>query len=526
MIKRVFMVEQKLKKLPLGLSDFGEIRREYYVYVDKTELIYQLITSGKYYFISRPRRFGKSLLVSILDELFSGNKKIFENLWIFQSDYLWLQHPVIKIDFSDIDYSRSDRLEKSLLKCLYSIGKQYKIKLAKTESPKDLFSELIDTLSLKNKVIILVDEYDKPIVDNIHKLEKAEEQRAILQNFYSTIKAKDAKLRFVLLTGVSKFSKTSVFSGLNNLVDISMDSRYATLFGYTQQELTDYFPIYLDRLAKVENKTHDDVVQEIMNYYDGYQFAANSICVLNPFSVLLCFDSNKLDNYWFQTGTPTFLIKLLQKNNYDLESIMHPTINALDLGSFELDNVPLPSLLLQTGYLTIKSYDSKTNNYTLGVPNKEVSNCFTRQLVNAFTLLPIDKSIEYARLITNAFGRGDVIKLQKKLQEFFNRMPYTVHVDSEHSLQFVLYAIFALIGVAVDPEVTTSLGRADLVVSFPKLIYIIELKFNKTAQQALEQIRDKKYYEKYLNTGKQITLLGINFDQQTKTVSLECDHVD
>ena len=247
--------------------------------------------------------------------------------------------------------------------------------------------------------------------------------------------------------------------------------------------------------------------------------------MFNPYSILTSLTESSLDNYWFQTGTPTFLIKLLQKNNYDLESVTRPTLNALDLGSFELDNIPLSSLLLQTGYLTIKSFDQKTNNYTLGIPNKEVNNSFTRQLVNAFTMLPIDKSIQYARLITHAFSQNDMSQLQEKLQEFFNRMHYTAHIDSEHNLQFVLYAIFALIGVAVDPEVATSLGRADLIVSFKKLIYIIELKFNQTAKKALQQIQDKQYYEKYENTGKQITLIGLGFNQKTKRILLESKKV-
>ena len=212
------MTKKQIKRLPLGVVDFKKIIKSNYIYVDKTPIIYQLLTGSEYYFLSRPRRFGKSLLISTLSELFSGNRKLFKNLWINTASYDWKKHPVIKIDFSEIDYSRGDRLEKSLLKCLYLIGKQYKIKLSKTESPKDLFSELIDTLSHKNKVVILIDEYEKPIIDNIYDIQKAEEQRTILQNFYSTIKAKDAQIRFVLLSGVSKFSKTSIFSGLNKTV--------------------------------------------------------------------------------------------------------------------------------------------------------------------------------------------------------------------------------------------------------------------------------------------------------------------
>jgi len=513
--------EKNIKKLPLGITDFKEIIESGCVYVDKTADIYQMIFGGKYYFISRPRRFGKSLLVSTLAELFAGNKKLFNNLWIVHSNYDWQEYPVIKIDFSGIDYSTSERLEKSLIQSLRTTAIQYNVALANTDSPKDMFSALIDQLAKKNKVVLLVDEYDKPIIDNIHDVQQAEKQRFILQNFYSTIKAKDAVLRFVLLTGVSKFAKTSVFSGINNLTDISMDERYATMFGYTQQEIRDYLGDYISRLSKKQKTDYEETMRNLTNYYDGYQFVENAERVFNPYSVLRCCDEGKYKNYWFTTGTPTFLIALLQKNNYDLETFTDPVLNENSLGSFEIDAIELSALLFQTGYLTIKAYDPITNNYTLGIPNREVNSGLTINLVDAFTRLPADKSLQYARKITHAFIKSDMIELQTVLQEFFNRMPYTVHVTDESKLQFVLYAIFALIGVAVDPEVTTSIGRADLVVTFPKLVYVIELKFNKTAQEALAQIQDKRYYEKYENLGKKITLLGINFDAASKTVMLE-----
>lgn len=515
------MNEKTIKKLPLGITDFKEIIESGCVYVDKTAYIYQMITSGKYYFISRPRRFGKSLLVSTLAELFTGNKKLFEQSWIANSDYNWQEYPVIKIDFSGLDYSTSERLEKSLIQSLQTTATEYNVVPANTDSPKDMFSALIDQLAKKNKVVILVDEYDKPIIDNIHDSQQAEKQRFILQNFYVTIKAKDAVLRFVLLTGVSKFAKTSVFSGLNNLTDISMDERYATLLGYMQQEIRDYLDYYITRLSKKQKTDYEETMRNLTNYYDGYQFVENTERVFNPYSVLRCCDEGKYKNYWFETGTPTFLIKLLQKNNYRPEAFISPELNEGSLGSFEPGNIPLSALLFQTGYLTIKKYDSKTGNYTLGIPNTEVNSGLTINLADAFTQLPPDESLQYARRITHMFVKNDMVELQVILQEFFNRMPYTVHITDESKLQFVLYAICALIGVAVDPEVTTSIGRADLIVTFPKHVFVIELKFNKTAQEALVQIQDKRYYEKYENLGKKITLLGINFDAASKAVALK-----
>lgn len=519
------MTEKKLKHLPLGISTFAEIIQKNYIYVDKTKHIFHLITGGKYYFLSRPRRFGKSLLVSTLGELFAENRDLFKYLWIGQNNYDWQQHPIIKIDFSGIDYSENERLEQSLKNCLRTIAQHYNVRLTKTESAKDLFGNLIDQLSHKNSVVLLIDEYDKPIIDNMHNLKKAEEQRTILQNFYSTIKAKDAHLRFVLLTGVSKFAKTSIFSGLNNLEDITLDGDYATLLGYTEAELVTYFSPHIELLAHKIGRSFSQTLDELRDNYDGYLFASQSTRVFNPYSILSSLKKKALAYYWFESGTPTFLIKLLQKNDYDLESITNPTLNEGSLGNFEPESIPLPSLLLQTGYLTIKERDPRTNNYTLCIPNKEVRNGLTLQLADAFTLLPANKSIQHARVLMQAFSQNDMADLHRKLQDFFNRMPYTIHIQNEHELQFVLYAIFALIGVTVDPEVTTSLGRADLVVSLPKHVYIIELKFNQPAHKALQQIQEKRYYEKYINSSQYITLLGIGFDKQTKTISLEWQHL-
>ena len=515
------MAEKKLKRLPLGISDFRKIIENKSVYVDKTHLIYQMITSSDYYFLSRPRRFGKSLLISTLAELFAGNKELFKDLWIADSDYSWPKHPIIRFDFSVIGNRTIDDLKTNIHVRLDTIAHEYNINLSHYPTIDSKFQALITHAAKTNKVVILIDEYDKPILDHIENPEEAKAQREVLKSLYSVIKGSDQYLRFVLLTGVSKFAKTSIFSGINNLRDISLSEQYDTLLGYTHNELVHNFTPHLDHLVPTIEPTIEKVVAHITMQYDGYCFAKNGKLMLNPYSVLTCLTEHALGNYWFQTGTPTFLIKLLQKNNYRPEALISPVLNEQSLGSFEPDHIPLSALLFQTGYLTIKDYDRKTNNYTLGIPNREVNSGLTINLADAFTQLSPDESIEYAQLICETFVNNNMTNLQKKLQEFFNRMPYTVHVTDESKLQFVLYAIFALIGVTVDPEVTTSLGRADLIVSFPKLVYVIELKFNKSAQEALVQIQDKKYYEKYENTGKKITLLGINFDSATKTVSLE-----
>ena len=515
------MDEKNLKKLPLGLSDFRKIITGDYVYVDKTQLIHQMITGGEYYFISRPRRFGKSLLVSTLAELFSGNKELFKNLWIGSSDYDWPQYPVIRFDFSAIGHRTTTEFIANMHAWLDGIVHDKNINVSSNLPIDSKFREIIVQLSKINKVAILIDEYHKPILDHIDDMQEAKEQREILKSLYSVIKGSDQYLRFVLLTGVSKFSKTSVFSGINNLYDISLSEKYAILFGYTEQELYKNFVEHLEQFVPVYGTTIGHVVTRLRDQYDGYSFSRNAEQVFNPYSVLTCLTEKKLGNYWFASGTPTVLIRLIQQQDYDIDTITHPVVNETSLDAFEPDDIELAALLFQTGYLTIKNFDSKTSNYTLGVPNREVHNGLTIQLADVFTGLQANKSIQYARIIARAFIHNDMEELAHKLQEFFNKMPYTVHIKSESQLQFVLYAIFALIGVTVDPEVVTSLGRADLIVTFPKLVYVIELKFNGSAAAALAQIQDKKYCEKYENTGKQIMLVGINFDEPTKTVSLE-----
>jgi len=515
------MVKNTLKRLPLGISDFKKIIDGNYIYVDKTHIIHQMIHTGDYYFLSRPRRFGKSLLVSTLDAIFSGKKELFNDLWIVQSDYSWQKYPIISIDFSTIDASTIARLTTSLLKRLNFIAALYNITLALSESVNDSFSELISKLSQKNKVVILIDEYDKPILDYIDQPEEAGMRREVLKNLYSVIKGSDQYLRFVLLTGVSKFAKTSIFSGINNLTDISMNTTYALMLGYTKSELTHYFYNYINQLAEKQGSQFDETIQKLTDDYDGYLFAEHTEHLFNPYSILSCFNENKYKNYWFATGTPTFLIKRIKTGDYPINSLYQPIMAESELDSFEPENIKITALLYQTGYLTITRYNHGTNEYTLDFPNKEVSHSLNLLIASSCTQLSYRTTRTYAARIAQAFAHHNMDDLIFELQSLFNEMPYTVHVEREFDLHIIIFSIFKLIGLEVDPEVTTSLGRADLVVTLPKLIYIIELKFNKSAHEALTQIQDRRYYEKYENMGKKITLLGINFEATNKIVSLE-----
>jgi len=530
------MAEQKLKKLPLGISTFSEIIQEGYVYVDKTEHIYNMVTGGKYYFISRPRRFGKSLLVSTLAELFSGNKELFRDLWIAQSSYDWPVYPVIRFDFSAIGHRTTADLIINIDVRLDTIARDFKLDVSNYPSIDSKFQEIIIQLSKINKVIILIDEYDKPILDHIDDVKEAKAQREVLKSLYSVIKGSDQYLKFVLLTGVSKFSKTSIFSGINNLLDISMDGRYATLLGYTKKEVENYFVDYLEQLAKNQSGTYVETVRKITDYYDGYQFAEETDRVFNPYSTMACFEASVYRKFWFRTGTPAFLIELIKTGNYPLSALYQPIMSAEELDAFEPNDIKITALLYQAGYLTIKKYHRENDDYTLDFPNHEVASAFNLLLSSTFTQLTYRRSKTYAAKIAQTFICNNMAELQQVLQNFFNEMPYNVHISREFDLQIVIFSVFKLIGIEVDPEVVTSLGRADLVVSLPqpshkasagtaRLVYVIELKFNKSAKEALDQIQDKKYYEKFLNIGKQITLVGINFESETKMVSLESQEI-
>ena len=515
------MDKKSLKKLPLGISTFSEIIQENYVYVDKTEQIYQMVTGGKYYFISRPRRFGKSLLVSTLAELFSGNKELFKNLWIGHSDYDWQKYPVIRFDFSSISTVSVDELRYDIIGTLEENAADYDVDITKQQTITGKFKALIKRLASKERMVILVDEYDKPILDHVDNPLEARVYREVLKSLYIAIKGSDQYIRFVLLTGVSKFAKTSIFSGINNLRDITLSKFYATLFGYTHQELSDNFQNHLIAQVPAVGETVSSVIQNMRWQYDGYQFFQNCEPVFNPYSVLTSLTENALENYWFATGTPTFLIELLKTGQYSLDHIYQPIMSAHELDAFEPDAIKISALLYQTGYLTIIDYDRNAKMYTLDFPNHEVASAFNLLVSTSFTQLTENQTKTYAAHILKTFIHQDMTELQAVLQNFFNEMPYNVHIRREFDLHIIIFSVFKLIGIEVDPEVVTSLGRADLVVSLQKLVYVIELEFNGSAAQALEQIKDKKYYEKYENTGKQITLVGINFDESTKTVSLE-----
>jgi Predicted AAA-ATPase/PD-(D/E)XK nuclease superfamily len=509
-----------MKHLPLGIQTFSKIIDRNYLYVDKTKYIYPLVngTKGDYFFLSRPRRFGKSLLISTLKELFSGNRYLFENLWIAQSDYNWVSYPVITIDFSGIPHKTPEQLQIELIKYIHIIAASHNVTLLESSSPEGALRELVTILAKKNPVVILIDEYDKPILDHIDNLEIARAQQTALREFYATIKSLESYLRFIFMTGVTKFSKTSVFSGLNNLQDLTLNPEAETLLGYTDEEIDRYFSHHINQIVQSQNIPYDSICKSIKFWYDGYRFSKRLLKVYNPYSVLLYLTNGELLNYWFETGTPLFLVRLLTMKDYSIESIEGAELSTFDMGSFEVENIkPLP-LLLQTGYLTIENYDELTRNYKLTYPNEETKVSFLHAFASNLTTAPTSLFSSSIIKLTKALETSDIDLFFSTLKTFFAAIPYTMQLPQEKYYQSIFYVIISLIGAYIQAEVTTDDGRIDATIETNSHIYIVEFKLNQPATTALEQIERKEYHQKYLSCNKRIVLIGATFSFEKRNV--------
>ena len=376
-----------LKKLPIGIQTFRKIIENDFVYIDKTKYLYDLIKSASIYFISRPRRFGKSLLVSTLAELFDGNKELFKDTWIYKTDYNFEKYPVITLDMSSLSLLSHESFKKDLNLKIQNIAAEFKIDVNPEDTEKFKFSKILQDLRKKTgkQVVVLIDEYDKPLVDFLHQPDDLKNNHALLRDFYSTLKSCEKDLRFLLLTGVSKFSKTSIFSGLNNLNDITLTSRYAAMLGYTQDEMKNYFNDHVKEFSKQKKITEKTVWSDLKKWYNGYCFNTDSQKVYNPYSVLVTFDHYIFENHWYETGTPTFLLNLIKQNKYDISKIDGKKLSSKSLGTFEPDNIPLEALFFQTGYLTIKNYLPEVDLFEVGYPNYEVAKSFQESLLELIT---------------------------------------------------------------------------------------------------------------------------------------------
>lgn len=508
-----------LKPVQASSYTFRDIINGGYLYIDKTRYLYELVRYAKgLYFLARPRRFGKSLMVSTLEEIFLGNRNLFAGLWLDGSDYAWESHPVVRIDFSRHQIRTVAELELRIKRHIQQIAKQYAITI--DEGPFDIqFEDLVVKLAVTQQVVILIDEYDKPLIDNIADLPEALRIRDTLRSFYGTIKSLDQYLRFVFITGISKFSKVGVFSSMNNLDDLTMDPRFATALGITEEELRRDFAEHTAAFAVQAGLIPEALFQQIREWYNGFCFVEDCQSLYNPYSTLQLFVKQRFDNYWFETGTPTFLIKLIKDRGYDVNHFDTLELAALGFTTYELDKLEIIPLLFQTGYLTIKGYTPERRLYKLGYPNFEVENAFLTHLLSAFNIIPTGLNEGYLWKLLDALKAESWTDFFSILVVLCADIPYDLHLPREKYYQTVFYLIFRLMGVLADVEVRTNEGRIDAVVELANQIFLFKFKLDKSAAEALAQIETNHYADKYRLRGKSVTIIGANFDSTKRTVT-------
>ena len=506
-------------KYPIGIQDFDKIINEGYTYVDKTELIYKLVHEGSYYFLSRPRRFGKSLLMSTLDAYFSGKRELFKNLAIEKLEEDWTAYPVLHLDLNTGKYNSKDSLTHALDDFLSRLEANY----GTFHSEKTLelrFMGIIERIYHKTgkPVVILVDEYDKPLLQSINNKELQDDFRATLKAFYSVLKTQDRYIRFALLTGVTKFGKVSVFSDLNNLTDISMDESYDTLCGITEEEMHRYFEESIQKLADRYDISYEEACARLKKRYDGYHFVEYGTGVYNPFSLLSTFRANKFGSFWFETGTPTFLVQLLQRENFYLPDLTQQQVSADMLNSIDaMDRNPIP-VIYQSGYLTIKDYDEEFKVYTLGFPNEEVEEGFANYLLPYYAHTGSEGAPMYVRNFVLALRNGKPEEFMKRMQVLFADTDYKIVGNAELYFQNAFYIVTKLLGFYTEVEHTISDGRIDMIVKTKDYIYIFEFKYDQSADTALQQIEDKGYAKPFATDGRKIVKIGVNFSREHRCI--------
>lgn len=505
---------------PIGIQNFEKIRTEDFLYVDKTAEIYKLAKEGRYYFLSRPRRFGKSLLVSTMEAYFSGRKELFSGLAIEKLEAEWKQHPVLHLDLSGVSYTDESVLERVLSD-----------KLAKWETlygavnTSDIlglrFKEVIEAAYNKtgNQVAILIDEYDKPIIDNLGNEPTLSHLRSTLQGFYSVMKSMDARIRFGFLTGVTKIGKMSVFSGLNNLNDISMIPDYVDICGVSETELHEYFDESISELSSANEMSKEECYVKLKSMYDGYHFCEDSIGIYNPFSLLNTFQNKKFREYWFETGTPGFLVEVMRKTSFDVTTLENQTVDSTLMSNADaIFENPVP-YLFQSGYLTITGYNDMFRLYQLGFPNQEVKNGFLNCLLKYY--VPMSPDMSGTTLIYqlwHSITEGNPKSFMQILSSLFANTSYQIQGETEKDFQYAMYIISALLGEYVQVERTTSNGRIDLIIQTKEFIYIFELKVNADADVALRQISEKGYARPFEGDSRKLFKIGVNFSTATRRI--------
>ena len=504
---------------PIGIQNFEKLRTDGYVYVDKTHLVYKMATTGSYYFLSRPRRFGKSLLISTLEAYFSGRRDLFTGLAIEKQETEWPVHPIFHLDLNSRLYENADSLRAELNKHLEIWERRYGDEFKDRALEERFYQVIIKAYEQTGRrVVILVDEYDKPMLQAIGNESLQDEYRNILKAFYSVLKTQDRYIRFAFLTGVTKFGKVSVFSDLNNLDDISMDRRYIDICGITEQEIHTYFEDSLHDLADATGSDYETVCRKLRRLYDGYHFTNNSIGIYNPFSLLKTLNKSEYGDYWFETGTPSFLVHLLQQADYDLNRLQDEQVSADIINSVDsMSRNPIP-VIYQSGYLTIKGYDEQFKLYSLGFPNEEVENGFIRYLIPLYTPMNENKTEFFAANFIREIRDGRPEAFMERLQTLFADTSYQIAGQMEIYFQNSMYLVFKLLGFYTEVERTTSRGRIDVVMKTPKYIYIIEVKLDGTADEALRQIEERRYAAPFAADGRRVYRIGVNFSSRTRGV--------
>ena len=511
----------KPMKLPIGIQDFEKIRTGGYLYIDKTEHVYRLASEGSYYFLSRPRRFGKSLLLSTIKALFLGKRELFKGLAIDQKeDWDWAVHPVLHLDLNTEKYDKPEVLHDRINLFLEENEQIY----GKREAERSLgtrFEGIIKRAYEKTgqRVVILVDEYDKPMLQAIGNKELQDEYRGTLKGFYGALKSMDGCIRFAMLTGVTKFGKVSVFSDLNNLRDISLDYDFHSICGITEQELLSYFPTQIDALAERSKLTREECIEKLRKMYDGYHFCEDAPGMYNPFSVLSTFKKQSFGSYWFETGTPTYLVELLRRHYYDLEEMATSEVTSDVINSIDAESTnPIP-VIYQSGYLTIKGYDKEFQMYRLGFPNQEVEEGFIKYLAPFYLDNREERSVFDIRSFTSDVREGKAEQFLSRLKSLFASAPYdSVKGDKENHFQNMMWVVFKMMGFYSQTEYHTSDGRIDLLVETPQYRYIMEFKLDGTAEEALQQIKDKNYPLQFQQDDRQTYIIGVNFSKETRTI--------
>ncbi len=509
-----------MKKITSSIFVFEKLRNEGYLYIDKTELLWKLIDPpGESYFLSRPRRFGKSLLISTLKAIFEGKKELFKGLAIYEKEYEWKQYPVIHLSFADYTpmKNNAEKVDAYLLDKVATIAESHSIKLPSGIDSATAFGKLIDGMYKKGQVVILVDEYDKPILGNITN-ENIGDILKCLKGFYGVLKDRNAMERLLFVTGVSKFCHMSLFSELNNLTDITLDVDYAELLGFTEEEVKKYYADRIPAASKAHGISEEALLSKILEWYDGYRFSEADIHVCNPVSLSSFFRNKfKFSNYWDDTGTPSFLLELMRQQSYDHEAALNDWYDESIFAAYELDSLDITGMLWQTGYLTIKDIrnDGDETEYRLDFPDREVQETFNRRLIEFYAGKEKSRDAwSLVRKFRTAIRKDDLDGFMTLFQSFLANISYQIKIPEEKYYQSIFFVVFKLLGASIEAESCTNEGRIDAYVRTEKTVYIFEFKLDKTADSAISQIADRHYYEKFQSCGLPIRMIGVNFNSE------------